>query len=68
MNNLPSIISLKGHVTNPRARARLDLSYSSLLTASLMIIGERISGTQLSNPFISGGGLESAIVLFCVTL
>jgi len=27
-----------------------------------------LSCTQLSNPFISGGGLKSATVLFCVTL
>lgn len=33
-----------------------------------MIIKESISGTQLPNPFISGGGLESATVLLCVTL
>lgn len=45
-----------------------DLIYSSALTASLMIIKESISGTQLPNPFISGGGLESATVLLCVTL
>lgn len=68
MNNFQSIVvSLKGHVTNPRA-GRLDLIYSSTLTASLMIIRENISGTQLSNPFISGGGLETATVLFGVTL
>lgn len=45
-----------------------DLIYLSALTASLMIIKESISGTQLPNPFISGGGLESATVLLCVTL